>query len=526
MKLSSLFKMMLLSGTVLGASVHAEMVLRRGNGSEPQTIDPQLRQGNPAANILYDLFEGLVSETADGHIVPGLAEKWEVSEDGLTYTFHLRDANWSDGTPITAGDVVYGWQRGVDPATGSDYAFLLYPVKNAEVITSGEEKDLSKLGIKALDDKTLEVTLNTPTPYFLGLLTNSIAYPVPKKTVEKYGNAWTKPENIVSNGAFKMSKWVPQASMELVKSDNYWDKDTVKLDKVIYYPIEDQNAGLKRFRAGEIDWTYEIPLDQVKFIKENLADDLHVNNYLGVYYYGFNLTKPPFKDNLPLRKALSLAINRDNIVEKVTGIGEKPAYGFVVPGVLGSDPYQPVEASLTQAERLAEAKKLYKEAGYSKDKPLEVELLYNTSETHKKIAIVVAAMWKQALGVKVSLVNQEWKVYLQNRNEKNTQAYRAGWIGDYNDANTFLELFQSNSGLNSPGFKSPEFDQLLKDAASEQDMDKRAQILKSAEKIFVDSYAVMPIYFYVSKHMISPKVKGYQPNVMDHAPSKYMWIEE
>ncbi len=527
MQLSKLAKTLLLSGCVLAASLHAESVLHRGNGAEPQTIDPQLRTGTPSSHILGDLFEGLVAEGIDGSVVAGIADKWEVSKDLTTYTFHLRDdAKWTDGTPITAEDVVYGWQRGVNPAVGSEYAFLLYPVKNAQAIAEGKEKDISKLGIKAIDDKTVEITLNAPTPYFLGLLTNPIAFPVPKAVVEKYGSTWTKPEHIVSNGAFKMSKWTPQASMELVKSDSYWDKDSVKLDKVIFYPTENQNAELSRFRAGELDWTYNVPIEQLKFVKKELADSLHINNYLGVYYYGFNLTKPPFKDNLKLRKALSLAINRDALVNKVTAAGEKPAYNFVVPGVLGADPYVPAEASMTQKERVKLAKKLYQEAGYSKDKPLEVELLYNTNESHKKIAITIAAMWQQVLGVKVKLINQEWKVYLQNRTQKNTQVFRAGWIGDYNDANTFLELFLSSSGINNVGFESEAFDKLMQQASVEQDMDKRAALFKQAEQLLVDSYAVMPIYFYVSKHLVNPKLKGYKINVMDHSRSKYMSIEQ
>lgn len=301
----------------------------------------------------------------------------------------------------------------------------------------------------------------------------------------------------------------------------------VKLDKVVFYPTEDQNAELKRFRAGELDWTYEVPNDQFKFIKKELADDFKVANYLGTYYYGLNTTKPPFKDNLPLRKALALAINRDVLVDKVIGTGETPAYGFVVPGVLGATPYTPDYATLTQKARIEMAKKLYAEAGYSADKPLELELRYNTSENHKKIAIAVAAMWKQALGVKTSLINEEWKVYLQTRKTKEkTQAFRAGWIGDYNDANTFLELFLGNSGLNDVGFNSPEFDSLLKQAGQETDADKRAQLMYDAEKIFVDDFALIPIYHYVIKRMVSPKVKGYDLNVMDHSRSKYMWIED
>lgn len=526
MKFYQLTKLTLLTAGLLLGSAQAEMVLRRGNCAEPLSLDPQINGDVQGGHILRDLFEGLVAEDSEGNIVPGVAKSWDVSEDGLTYTFHLRDSLWSDGKPLTAEDFVYAWQRAVMPETGNSYAFLLFPVKNAEAIVSGKEKDLTALGVKATDAKTLTVTLAQPTPYFLGLLTHSITYPAPRQTVEKYKNAWTKPENIISNGAFKMSTWTPQASMELVKSDNYWDKDAVKLDKVIYYPTEDRNAELKRFRAGELDWTCDIPNNQLPFIKKNLADSLIVGEYLGTFYYGFNTTKPPFKDNLPLRKALTLAINREKLTEKVTGTEEKPAYNLVMQGVADAKPYIPSYAKLSQDERNEIAKKLYAEAGYSKDNPLEVELRFNTSSNHKKVAIAIAAMWKDTLGVKTNLANEEWKVFLQTRKQKNTQVFRAGWIGDYNDANTFLEIFTANSGKNDVGFYSQSFDDKLAQAAQEQDKEKRADLLQSAEKELLDAFVVTPLYFYVNKLLVSPKVKGYHLNVMNHTRSKYIWIEE
>ncbi|WP_072576250.1 peptide ABC transporter substrate-binding protein [Suttonella ornithocola] len=503
------------------------MVFNRGNGSEPHSIDPQIAEGVPSSHIQRDLFEGLVAEDSKGELVPGVAKNWDVSDDGKTYTFHLRDTKWSDGSPFTADDVVYALQRLVDPAVGSTYSFIIYPIVNAKAIAEGEEKDLNKLGVKAIDPHTVEITLNSPTPYFLGLLTHSSTYPVPKAVVEKYGKEWTRKENIVSNGPFKMAEWVPNSKMTLVKSDNYWDKDAVKLDKVVFYPIEDQNAELKRYRAGELDWTYEIPNDQIKWLKANLADELKIEPYLGVYYYGFNLTKAPFKDNPKLREALSLAIDRKVLTEKVTGAGELPAYNFIPPGVLHYKSYEPEIANWSREKQIEEAKKLYAEAGYSKEHPLKLELVYNTSENHKKIAVAIAAMWKQVLGVQTDLVNQEWKVYLQNRREKNTQAFRAGWIGDYNDPYTFLELFQSNAGgLNDPGYANADFDKYVADAANIQDLDERAKVLQQAEKQFVNDTAVMPIYHYVTKRLVKPYVKGYDINIMDHSRSKYITVEK
>ena len=508
-------------------SANADTILRRGNGSEPKGLDPHTSEGTSEANIKRDIFEGLTARGKDAAVIPGVAEKWDISADGKTYIFHLRDTTWSDGTPFTAHDVVYAWQRDVDPATGGKYSFLLYPVKNAKAIAEGDIKDPGQLGAKATDDHTLVVELEAATPYFLDMLTHVSTYPVPRHIIEKHGKNWTRPENIVGNGAFKMTAWQPNAHITLAKSDTYWDKNNVKLDQVIYYPTEDQNTELKRYRAGELDMTYEIPLDQIKWLRENLKDELKIGPLLGAYYYGFNLTRPPFKDNPKLREALTLAIDRDIITGKITGTGENPIYGIVPPGIAGYDNYRPAYAGLSQQEREEKARQLYAEAGYSKDKPLKVELLYNTNENHKKIAIAIAAMWKKNLGVEVQLVNQEWKVFLNTRQEKaNTEAFRAGWFGDYNDPNTFLELYLSKAGLNDSGYNSAKFDDLLHRASLEQDSGKRAALLKEAEQELIDSYAIAPIYSYVSKRLVKPYVKGYTPNIMDQYPSKHLSIEK
>ncbi|WP_298639635.1 peptide ABC transporter substrate-binding protein [uncultured Cardiobacterium sp.] len=508
-------------------SANADTILRRGNGSEPKGLDPHTSEGTSEANIKRDIFEGLTARGKDAAVIPGVAEKWDISADGKTYTFHLRDTTWSDGTPFTAHDVVYAWQRDIDPATGGKYSFLLYPVKNAKAIAEGDIKDPGQLGAKATDDHTLVVELEAATPYFLDMLTHVSTYPVPRHIIEKHGKNWTRPENIVGNGAFKMTAWQPNAHITLKKSDTYWDKNNVKLDQVIYYPTEDQNTELKRYRAGELDMTYEIPLDQIKWLRENLKDELKTGPLLGAYYYGFNLTRPPFKDNPKLREALTLAIDRDIITNKITGTGETPIYGIVPPGIAGYDNYRPAYAGLSQQERDERAKQLYAEAGYSKDKPLKVELLYNTSENHKKIAIAITAMWKKTLGVEAQLINQEWKVFLNTRQEKtSTEAFRAGWFGDYNDPNTFLELYLSKAGLNDSGYDSAKFDGLLQQASLEQNPAKRAALLKEAEQELIDSYAIAPIYSYVSKRLVKPYVKGYTPNIMDQYPSKHLSIEK
>ena len=509
----------------VSVSADAEMVFHRGNGSEPQSLDPQIAEDVPSGHIQRDLFEALTAEDEEANIIPGIAESWDISEDGKTYTFHLRDANWSDGEPVTAEDFVYAWRRGINPATGANYAYILYPIVNAEEIAAGKLAP-EELGAKALDSKTIEVTLKSPTPYFLGLLTQALPYyPVPRHVVEEYGNEWTRPEHIVSNGPFKMEAWTPQSNITLVKSDTYWDKDAVKLDKVIYYPTEDQDNELKRYRAGELDWTDTIPADQQKWAQANLADEIQSASFLNTYFYGFNTSKPPL-DNKDLRAALTLAIDRNVITEKVSGAGEVPAYSMVVPGTNNYTPYKPEWANWPRAKQIETAKALYNKAGYSTENPLQLELLYNTNDNHKKIAIAVASMWKQILGVETTLNNQEWKAFLSSRKQGNTEVFRAGWTSDYSDATGFIEQFTSNSGLNDVFFHNSDFDQTLKLAAEQQDLAQRADTLQHAEQLILDNYVIAPIYHGTTKHLVKPYVKGYANNVMDRHRSKYIYLDK
>lgn len=523
MKYRFMVTLSLLFGALSSASLNAE-TLRRAIDDEPSSLDPQLAQGMPEMHILRDMFVGLVDEAADASLVAGVAERWEIADEGFTYRFYLRDSKWSDGSPVSADDFVYAWRRAVDPAFGSKYAFFLYPVKNAQAINEGK-LPVDQLGIVAKDDKTLVVTLEHPTPYFLDMLVNAVAYPVPKKTVEQHGAAWTRPENIVVNGAYHLKDWQPQGFLRLEKSPLYYGADSVRLDEVIYYPTPDQSAALKRYRAGELDLTSDVPNEQMPWIRAHLKDELKINPYLGVFYFGFNLTKAPFKDNPKLRAALSLAVEREPIVEHITAGGEKPAFHFVVPQIQGYTPYIPADAQLSREQRLEKARALYAEAGYSKENPLKIELLYNTNEVNKKISVAIAAMWQSALGVQTQLVNKEWKTYLIDRRNYDTQVFRGTWVGDYNDANTFLDLFVSGGGSNTVGLADKEFDKLIAQAAGEQDQTARAALLQQAERRLLDNYSLIPIYFFVSKHMVKPYVRGYQENVMDHWHSKYLWIE-
>ena len=519
-------KALLTSLILLALNAQAESVFRRGNSSEPKSIDPQLASENAGSNVIYDTFEGLTSNDAAGKLIPGVAEKWEISDDGKTYTFHLRDnAKWSNDTPVTAGDFVYAWRRAVNPATGSEYAFILYPVKNAEAIASGTEKNIEALGIKAIDDRTLQVELNNPTPYFLDLLTHYTSYPVPQKTVEQYGDKWTQPEHIVSNGAYHLTEWKAQAKIAAEKSPTYWNKDQVAIDKIIYYPIESEATAFARYRAGEIDYVESVTSENLEIARKEFADQLHIDPYLGTYWIGFNTAKPPLKDNVKLREALSLAIDRKTIIEKITKAGQIPAYTVVPPNVKNSDPYQPENAKLDRKAQIERAQALYAEAGYSKEKPLKISLTYNTSEAHKKIMVAIAAMWKQVLGVETELVNQEWKVMLSNFTQGNVEAYRYAWIGDYNDPYTFLEIFQKNSAMNHSKFSSDDYDAKLKEASATQDLAARAKLLQEAEKILVDNYPVAPIYYYVTVRLLKPQFKGYQGNPTGTLRTQHLHIE-
>ncbi len=507
-------------GGASGTELAATQILRKGNGAEPETLDPHRSESVIASNILRDLFEGLTLEAADGRIVGGAAERWEVSPDGLTYTFHMRaDGRWSNGDPVTARDFEYGLRRSCDPATLNTYASILYPIRNAEAVISGKLPP-SALGVTALDERTLRIELSGPTPYFLGLLTHSTAYAVHRPSVEQHGNQHARAGRLVSNGAYSLGEWVVQSHIRLDRNPHYWDDARTTINEVWYYPIENEESEINRYRADELDWTESVPFRQVKWLKANLPQDLRIAPYLGSYYFGFNNTKPPFKDNLALRLALSLAVDREIITERVMGSGEIAAYGFVPP----VDDYsgQRVEwAGWTQAERDAEARRLYREAGYSEDNPLTVELLYNTDQSHKRVVGALAAMWKKTLGVRTRLLNQEWKVFLASREQKIiTQVFRSGWIGDYNDPYTFAQLMHSKNGQNDPGYRSAAYDALLDRAASEPDLVRRRALMETAERQLLADMPIIPIYFYVSKRLVKPWVGGYTSNIMDHHHSK------
>ncbi|WP_084206816.1 peptide ABC transporter substrate-binding protein [Marinobacter lutaoensis] len=505
------------------ASISGAQTLHRGIGGEPGTLDPNLVSGNWEDMVVGDLFLGLVTDAADGRVIPGAATDWTVSDDGTVYTFHLRkDGKWSDGQPVTAHDFVFSLRRVMDPQTASTYAYILYPIKNAEAINTGKIRDLSQLGVRAIDDYTLEITLESSTPYFLELLTHYTAFPIPKHVVERYGKDWVKPGHLVSNGAYKLVEWLPQTHIKAVKNEWFYDADHVAIDTVFYYPTEDRSAALKRFRAGELDLNYEFPIDQYDWLRENMPEETVVSPQLGVYYYPLNLRNPKFQD-VRVRKALSMAINREVITDKILKTGEVPAYSFVPPGI-GDYRIQELDfKGMPYNKRLEDARKLMEAAGYSEDRPLELVLRYNTHDAHKKVAVAVAAMWK-AIHVKTQLLNSEVAVHYAELKEANFEVARAGWVGDYADPQNFLSLLEPTPN-NYGGYNNAQFNALMKQAAETQDSTQRTRLMEQAERIAMDDYATIPIYYYVATNLVSQKVKGWVPNVLDKHRTRWMSIE-
>ncbi len=497
--------------------------LNRALATEPESLDPQKSRSVQAAAVLRDIGEGLVTYDAAGEMVPATAESWEVSTDGLSYTFRIRaDARWSNGDPVTAADFVFGLQRLVDPATAAFYAAELGNVVNAADIVAGKLEP-GELGVSAPDDRTFVISLVRPTPYLLSLLTHPSTFPVHRGSVTQHGDAFARAGNLVSNGAYVLVEWEPGAIIELVRNKNYWNDAETSIDVVRYHVVTQEMAEFNRYRAGELHVTSTVPPENFDQIRADYPDQLHVAPTLGVYYYGFNMTKALFADNPELRQALSMAIDREVLVEAITGRGEAPAYSWVPPGVDNYEPVQLPYADLSQQERNAIAQSLYRKAGYSKDNPVRFELRYNTSDTQQRIALAVQAMWRNVLGAEATTVNVEFQVLLDQMREREvTQAFRSSWFGDYNDANTFLAIMQSESAANMPGYSNPEFDELMRSAGEQLDLDRRRLYLEEAERVLLADHVVIPLYFYVSKHLVKPEVEGWQDNTLNYHYSQHL----
>ena len=504
----------------------AEQVVRRGNGQEPTTLDPHQAVGRPSEHILRDLFEGLTTESADGQVVPGAALRWNISRDARTYTFYLRrDLVWSNGEPLDATDFVYSLRRAASPETASSAADALLPIQNAREVLAGE-LPVEELGVGLLDDAfTMQITLTGPTPYFLGLLASPVAYPVNRANIEAFGESFSKPGNLVSNGAFVLDEWTPRTRIVLEKNPNFREAEDTLIERVIYVPTEEQTTEVNQFRLGELDWTSEVPNNQFAWLQRNYPEELVVSPWMGSYFFGFNLTQEPFEDNPSLRMALILAIDREIITDKVTRFGERPSFSLVPPGIDGYVPFVPEYADWSQEERNHEARRLLEQAGYSEENPLRVEIRYNSSGNHKKVALAMASMWKQVLGVHATLVNEEYRVFLQNREQKVlTQVFRAGWISNYNDPYSFLEVFRTGHRGNDYGYRNSTFDALLDEVGLERVRARRERLMFEAERIVMTDNVIIPVYSYVSKRLINPHLRGWQPNILDHHPTRFMYL--
>lgn len=502
-----------------------QQVLNRGNGSEPESLDPHQARTDSAGNIVRDLFEGLTVYSRDGRVEAGTAESWDVSADGKVYTFRIREgARWSNGDPVTAFDFLTSFRRLADPDTRSPYTISLETVQNARAIIAGELPP-EELGVEAPDPNTLIIHLDSPTPYLLSLFTHWSTVPIHAPSLERHGDEFVRPENMVSNGAFVLAEWVTGSHVTAIRNPAYWRDEENAIDVVHYYHITNDVAELNRYRAGELDFTFIVPAERFEWVKTHLDDELHIAPQITTYYYGFNLAGPPFRDNLMLRKALSMVVDREQLTAKVTGRGEIPAYGWVPPGVNNYTPQHFDYKDMSSEERIAEARRLYALAGYSEDNPAVIELRYNPEHVHAKIAAAVSAMWKTNLGVETELVGREMRVLIEDMRTGNTEAFRSSWVGDYDDAYTFAQVLLSDSSVNFPRYENPEYDRLLREATVEVDLDSRRRLLEEAERLMLEDHPIMPLYFYVNKHLVKPYVQGWADNILNLNYSRHLTID-
>lgn len=510
------------SGTVLAE----KQELVRNNGSEPASLDPHKVESDVEFNIISDLFEGLVSVSPQGEIQPRLAEKWD-NKDNTVWTFHLRPGiTWSDGTAITAQDIVWSWQRLVSPLTASPYAS--YPgnmhIVNAQEIAEGK-KAPETLGVKAIDDATFEVTLTQPNAAFLAMLAHPSLVPIDKVLVNRFGEQWTKPQHMVTSGPYKLSAWVVNERIVAERNPRYWDNAHTVINKVTYLPIHSEAADVNRYKAGEIDIVYTVPINQFAQLKKTMGDQLDVSPQLATYYYEFNTTKAPFNDPR-VRLALNMALDKDIIAEKVLGQGQRPAWVISQPDIGGVKLQNPDYASWPRDKRIAEAKKLLSEAGYNDSHPLVFNLLYNTSESHQRVAIAASSMWKKNLGVEAKLQNQEWKTMLDTMHTHTFDAVRYAWIADYDDAATFLNNFRTGDSENTSQYSNPAYDEALKNAAKAPDVVARGKYYQQAEDLLGKDVPAIPVYHYVRTHLVKPWVGGFTPDKLGYYFTKDMYIKK
>lgn len=509
----------------VGTRLASTQVIARTLDDEPRSIDPLLTSDVPGQRIADDLFEGLTAVGVDGRPVPGVADSWQSSPDGLTWVFHLRPAaRWSNGAPVTARDFVYSWRREVDPRTGAQDAEELAPIHGALAIASGKAPP-DTLGVTALDPHTLQVRLAGPTPYLLDLLCQAYLYPVYAPAIRRYGDQWTRPDHIVSNGAFVLRERILGNRITVEKNPLYWDAAHVRLQRVVYYVLPDRSVQSERFMAGQVQWTDSFAANQSDWLKAHLGAQVKNSPYFGTYMLGFNFEIPPFRNNQPLREALVLAIDREPLVHAMRSI-YTPAY-TLIPPLPGYVPQVPGWVQLSEEARHALARRLYREAGYSPAYPLHVDIstsVQGADERHLYEA--VAAEWRAILGADVHVDEEEFKVLIQDRELHKLPLFHDAWIGDYPDPYTFLQNFYSGNGNNNGGYSSAAFDRLIDQAGQQTDELARYRLFEQAERVLDEDAVYVPIYYYATRHLVKPYVRGWQLNVMDRNLSRYLYVLE
>ncbi|MDB5364025.1 MAG: oppA [Rhodospirillales bacterium] len=501
----------------------AASILRRASAVEPETLDPHKSGGGFEQLIEADLFEGLTTYDAASRAIPGVASHWDASPDGLTWTFHLRpDAKWSDGTPVTADDFVAAFQRLVDPTVASPSAEMFEVLKGASEIIAGTEKQLSALGVTAVDPATVRMTLVHPMALLPELLATAVAVPVYRPALAKFGDQWTRPGNMISNGPYVLTAWAPQSELVLKRNAAFHDAKSVTFDEVHWVVVEDDQTALKRYRAGELDIS-RVPAGELDWAKRTIPNHLHVAPQFAVVYLSINMRQEPLASNLKLRTALSMAIDREVLSDKVEPAGEIAAYSVITDGIAGYEPQTLKFKGMSEADRLAAARKLFDESGAGKAGPLKLSVIYSTDRDKKRLLLAIAAMWKECCGVEVTLINREWQVFLSNRRQHDFQISFDQIAGSYADAYDVLSGFVSTAGeLNDAGYANPAYDALIGKASLTVDAVERERLLGRAERLLLDDAAMLPLNFPVYRAVVNPRIKGWEENLLNLTPSRFL----
>ncbi|HRE42440.1 MAG TPA: ABC transporter substrate-binding protein [Terricaulis sp.] len=496
------------------------------NSSEPLSLDPHKATGTWENNIIGNMFIGLTTENAESEPIPGMAERWEVSEDSLTWTFYLRRANWSDGEPCNAHDFAFGMRRILDPETLSQYASFLFPLKNAQAINEGR-MDKAELGVNAIDDLTLEIQLEHPAPYLPQLLKHYTAYPVPQHLIERLGDAWTHPDNMVVNGPYKLVRWWSNYIIHIERNPGFYDNDNVVLEHLYFYPSNDVQASARQVESGEAGWSTRFPSNQVERLRRDLPGYVRVAPYLTINYFSFNMTRPPFND-VRVRQALTMAYDREFVANQIYRTGEQPAFKFIPPGVFGypgTARYRWADQAI--AERKREAERLLRAAGYGPNNPLRFAFSHRNTSDNPRVAVVVQNDWNSiAPWVTVELRGVENQVHYSNLRAKNFDVGDGGWIGDYNDAKNFLYLFEGRTGVqNYPGYDNPTYNRLVVESDSEMNAERRGLLMQEAEQLILDECPMCCSVFINSTNLVHPDLTGYEDNVEDIHRARWFGIK-